>query len=88
MELLSCPAAGWYSTARGANMNEHILQLMNKMKYPFSRCKNLIKRKREQEKGNITRKENLVEKALIVTLGALVVLTVAGLIIVFAVLPG
>jgi len=69
-------------------MNEHILQLMNKIKYPFSKCKNLFKRKKEQAKGNITRQEYMVEKMLIFLLATLVVVTVAVLIVMFIILPG
>ncbi len=69
-------------------MNEHILQLMNKVKYPFSRCKNLSKRKREQEKGNITGKERTAETLVIIALAFVVILAAAGLIILFTLLPG
>lgn len=68
-------------------MNEQILQLMNKMKYPFSRCKNLLKRKKEQEKGNVTRKEKMSETKVLLALALLIVLTVTAIIIVFNLLP-
>ena len=75
-------------TVKRLDMNAYLLQLLNKAKYPFSKCKNRIKRKREQERGNIARKERLNEILVIIALAVVVIVTLAGLIVLFNLLPG
>ncbi len=65
-------------------MNEYLLQLMNKAKYPFSKSKNVDKRKKEQAKNNISRKERMAEIKLIVALALILAVTIAALILVYA----
>lgn len=65
-------------------MNEYLLQLMNKAKYPFSKSKNVDKRKKEQAKNNISRKERMDEIKLIVALALILAVTIAALILVYA----
>ena|GEM_PF-4031376 len=55
------------------SMNAYLLQLMNKIKYPFSRCKNIARRRREQAKANLTQKERFDEIKLIIVMLVVVV---------------
>ena len=64
-------------------MNEYLLQLMNKAKYPFSKNKNIAKRRKEQAKGNITRMENQAELKMLFALGAIIVVSAVATVLIY-----
>jgi len=64
-------------------MNEYLLQLINKAKYPFAKSKNIVKRRAEQAKGNMPRNERLAEIKMLCVMAAIVLATVVAIVFIY-----